>query len=101
MEPRESTETEISIPVNEDIRLVIEAGTEAVCYTNVYYCGEHVGRLNNPISKPWEDLSLKMASQVIFKKSDKYASPEELNKMQYEAMLEHREELDEVFNWED
>lgn len=101
MEPRESTETEIPIRVNDDIRLVVEEGNEAVCYTNVYYCDEHIGRLNNPLSKPWEDLSLKMASQVILKKSDKYESRADLDEMQYEAMLEHREELDEVFGWEE
>lgn len=101
MEPRESTGPEISIQVNEDIRLVIEAGEEAVCYTNVYLSGEHIGRLNNPISKPWQDLSLVMASQAIIKKSKKYESREELDTMQYEAMLEHREELDEVFGWDE
>ena len=100
MEPRESTGPEISIRVADDIRLAIEAGEEAICYTNVYYAGEHIGRLNNPISKPWHDLSLVMASQTILAKSDTYESREELDEMQYEAMLEHREQLDEVFGWD-
>lgn len=101
MEPSESTKSEVPIRVNDDIRLVIEAGTDAICYTNVYYRGEHIGRLNNPISKPWKDLSLKMASLIILKKSDTYDSREELDEMQYEAMLEHKAELDEVFGWEE
>jgi len=101
MEPRESTGPEISIQVNEDIRLVIEAGNEAICYINVYYADEHIGRLNNPISKPWQELSLVMASQLILKKSEKYESREELDEMQYEAMLERREELDEIFGWDE
>lgn len=101
MEPRDSTTTEIPIQVNDDIRLVIEKGEEAVCYTNVYYRGEHIARLNNPISKPWQDLSLVMASQTIIKKSETYDSREHLNELQYEAMVEHREELDDVFGWDD
>ena len=101
MEPRESTGPEIAIRVDDDIRLVIEAGNEAVCYTNVYYRDEHLGRLNTPISKPWEDLSLVMSSQVILKNSDEYDSREQLDELQYEAMLANREQLDEIFGWTD
>lgn len=101
MEPRDSTGPEISIQVTDDIRLAIESGDEAICYTNVYYAGEHIARLNNPMSKPWQELSLVMASQTIVTKSEAYDSREELEKLQYEAMLEHREELDEVFGWDD
>ena len=95
----DASETAVPVRVNEDIRLVIETADDAICYTNVYYQGEQIGRLNNPLSKPWEELSLVMASQVIIKKSETYDSREELNDLQYEAMLDHRDELDEVFGW--
>jgi hypothetical protein len=101
MEPPTSTDTEIPIRVDDDIRLVVEPGEEAICYTNVYYRDEHIGRLNNPLSRPWEDLSLVMASQVILAKTDRDDSREELDQLQYEAMLEHREELDDAFGWTD
>ena len=100
MESRDTTTAEISIDVTDDLRLVIEQGTEATCYTNVYYENEHLGRLNSP-SKPWAQLSLVMTSQVVLKKTDAYDSREELDELQYEAMCEHRAELDEVFGWPD
>ena len=94
----------IDIPVEEGFSLRIRTGDDYpeggnhLCYVDILDDGEKISSINSP-SKPWENFTRAMVSQIVAKRIDGYSSADAVNELVLEAMEEQRAELDAVYGW--
>lgn len=96
---------DIDIHVRGDLSLRVRTGDDYpeggnhLCYVDIIHDGEEIASINSP-SKPWENFTRAMVSQIIAKRIDGYSSADAVNELMLERFEDHRAELDDVYNWE-
>lgn len=96
---------ELDIHVQGDLTLRVRTGDDYpeggnhLCYVDIIDDTEQVASINSP-SKPWENFTRAMVSQIIAKRIDGYSSSDAVDDLILEAFEERRTDLDEIYGWE-
>lgn len=99
------TDDEIEVHVEGDLFLRVRTGDDYpeggnhLCYVDVLYDGEEIATINSP-SKPWENFTRAMVSQIVAKRIDECSSADTVSEHILNAFEEHRAELDDVYGWD-
>ncbi|WP_336360944.1 hypothetical protein [Haladaptatus sp. ZSTT2] len=74
-------------------------GGNHLCYIDILDDDEQIASINSP-SKPWENFTRAMVSQIVAKRVDGYESAEAVSDRMYEAFEARKAEFDAIYGWD-
>ncbi|WP_338727423.1 hypothetical protein [Haladaptatus sp. DJG-WS-42] len=74
-------------------------GGNHLCYVDIIEGDEQIASINSP-SKPWENFTRAMVSQIVAKRVDGYSSAAAVNDRMFEAFEARKAEFDDIYGWE-
>lgn len=101
----DSTQT-LDVELGDSLTLRVRTGPDHpdggnhLCYVDIIDDDEQIASINSP-SKPWENFTRAMVSQIVAKRVDGYSSAQEVSEQILNAFEDRKTELDDIYGWDE